>query len=135
MLDEELSQDFAKHMKTDFATAAQNFQNLWPIFSSKDLGYNAGSADNRAARIKQYSKIQPPPGHKPPCAFEHSDRKEIPIDWPHTISAIYQVRCNLFHGYKGLHSENDVLIVSKAFRILIRLLPMLLPEVALPPRP
>jgi len=37
----------------------------------------------------------------------------VPIDWPHTLSAIYQVRCNLFHGYKGVYSENDISIVSK----------------------
>jgi hypothetical protein len=38
----------------------------------------------------------------------------------------------MFHGYKGLYSENDVLIVSKAFRVLLHMLPIIIPSLILP---
>ena len=46
----------------------------------------------------------------------------MPLDWPHTLEALYRVRCNLFHGEKGLDSEMDALIVSSAFRVLVHFL-------------
>ncbi|MEO6964350.1 MAG: hypothetical protein ABI076_00465 [Acidobacteriaceae bacterium] len=118
---------------TELSKAAQDFQSLWPIFRSSDVknaAFSAPDSETRRQRIERYKTIRlesrNPARHKPACAFLHSDRYEdIPLDWPHTLSAIYQVRCNLFHGYKGVHSENDVLVVSSAFKILGRLLPVL----------
>lgn len=136
LLDDELRRGFENLLATDLLTVARDFQSFWPIFSSKDLGYNIERAGSRDEIVARYKTFDPTPGNKPACAFRHSGlREEVPLDWSHTLSAIYQVRCNLFHGYKGLHSENDVLIVSKAFRVLVRLLPMLIPNVNLPPSP
>ena len=44
----------------------------------------------------------------------------MPLDWPHTLAALYRVRCNLFHGEKGRHSEMDQRIVASGFRTLIQ---------------
>jgi hypothetical protein len=134
LLDFDLDREFKELLATDLLAAGREFRSTWPIFSSKDIGYNVEWVGTREQVIERYRTINPPPGCKPACGFLHRDRGEdVPIDWPHTLSAIYQVRCNLFHGYKGVHSENDVLIVSKAFRVLVRLLPMLIPPLTLPP--
>jgi hypothetical protein len=133
LLDEELNREFKELLATDLLAAADEFQSTWPIFSSKDIAYNFDWGGTREQLIERYRTIIPPPGRRPACAFLHRERgEEVPVDWPHTLSAIYQVRCNLFHGYKGMYSENDVLIVSNAFRILARLLPMLIPNLSHP---
>ena len=39
------------------------------------------------------------PAFAPLCAEDHLSAEEsIPADWPHVLSMIYQVRCNLFHA-------------------------------------
>ena len=136
LLDADLNREFQELLATDLLAAADEFQSTWPIFSSKDIGYNVEWGGTREQVIERYMTINPPPGRKPACAFLHRERgEEVPVDWAHTLSAIYQVRCNLFHGYKGVYSENDVLIVSRAFRVLVRVLPMLIPSFTFPPRP
>jgi hypothetical protein len=135
LLDADLDREFKELLATDLMAATRDFQSSWPIFSSKGIGYNVEWNGTREQVIGRYKKIAPPPGRKPACTFFHRDRgEEVPIDWPHTLSAIYQVRCNLFHGYKGVYSENDVLIVSSAFRVLVRVLPMLIPSLNLSSR-
>jgi hypothetical protein len=62
--------------------------------------------DVRAQRTRQFSDV--------PIGGE-----QCPIDWPHTITGIYKVRCNLFHGQKAAHSEMDRHIVAAAFRTLV----------------
>ncbi|MGA8731127.1 MAG: hypothetical protein WB608_20385 [Terracidiphilus sp.] len=133
LLDADLNREFQGLLVTDLLAAVGEFQSTWPIFSSKDIGYNVDWGGTREQAIERYRTLNPAPGRKPACTFLHRERGEpVPGDWPHTLSAIYQVRCNLFHGYKGVYSENDVSIVSKAFRVLVRLLPMLIPNVSLP---
>ena len=131
LLDADLNREFKELLATGLLAAAGEFQSTWPIFSSKDIGYNVEWGGTREQVIERYRTINPPPGRKPACVFLHRDRgEEVPVDWPHTLSAIYQVRCNLFHGYKGVYSENDI----KAFRVLARVLPMLIPSLRLPSR-
>jgi hypothetical protein len=56
----------------------------------------------------------------PQCSKRHRDAGEkIPIDWPHTLAAVYRVRCNFFHGEKALSSEMDQQIVSCAYKTLL----------------
>lgn len=127
LVNDDLARDFAGLLTTDLVPAAGDFESLWPIFSSKDLGYRTQFAATRAEAVTRYRSLNPPPAYKPACFFRHLNEDErVPLDWPHTLSAIYQIRCNLFHGYKGLHSENDVQLVSRAFRILAPLLQMLI---------
>ena len=51
----------------------------------------------------------------PSCYVEH---EQVPLDWGHTLAALYRVRCNLFHGEKARSSENDQLVVSAAYETL-----------------
>lgn len=48
-----------------------------------------------------------------------NDQLPAYLDWPHTLAAIYQVRCNLFHGEKSRNSDNDQAIVFAAYRVLV----------------
>ncbi len=42
----------------------------------------------------------------------------MPFDWAHTLNAVYQVRCNLFHGEKGRNNALDVRFTDDARHIL-----------------
>lgn len=44
------------------------------------------------------------------------------IDWHHFLWAIYKIRCNLFHGYKGITVENDYILVKYAYIIISNIL-------------
>jgi hypothetical protein len=57
--------------------------------------------------------------YEPQCYFEHD---EVPLDWGHTLAALYRVRCNLFHGEKAWSSENDRLVVARAHETLLAFL-------------
>ena len=57
--------------------------------------------------------------YRPECAQMHIDKNEpIPVDWPHTLHIIYQIRCNLFHGGKNYSSERDRRFIEHAYMIL-----------------
>lgn len=59
----------------------------------------------------------------PLCYRRHIDGgDDVPLDWPHIIWAIYQVRCNLFHGDKAPHSEIDRVLVHSGLQVLVRFL-------------
>ncbi|MGI6621259.1 MAG: hypothetical protein ACOX35_07480 [Bacillota bacterium] len=61
---------------------------------------------------------QPRP-FSPQCALDHFYAGEdIPADWPHVLSMIYQIRCNLFHGGKDYDSTQDRRFIKLAQRIL-----------------
>jgi hypothetical protein len=61
--------------------------------------------------------------YAPQCWKRHHDAKvPVPLDWPHTLAALYRVRCNLFHGEKAAHSEMDQRIVADALRTLVSFL-------------
>ena len=104
------------------AREASAFAELWPIFAGKNLRslhihrHNSGErheviADYLAAGATKF---------EPQYWEQHRNAGEtVPLDWPHTLSAIYHVRCNLFHREKFAHSEMDQRVVSAAFRTLI----------------
>lgn len=57
--------------------------------------------------------------YEPRCFVRHREAGErIPLDWPHSLAALYRVRSNLFHGEKAVHSEEDRDIVGAAFDLL-----------------
>ena len=56
--------------------------------------------------------------YEPSCAQRHGGASSIPTDWEHFLKATYRVRCNLFHGEKGLLDPHDQVIVASAFRVL-----------------
>lgn len=45
----------------------------------------------------------------------------IPVDWAHTLDALYRVRCNLFHGQKSGGGHEDREILSAAVAVLLPL--------------
>ena len=109
-----------------FSKLVEEFAGFWPIFKVRDL---------RRLRIRRW---QTPIEHRerlvqeylangatkfePQCWQRHMQNRESPMDWAHTLAALYQVRCNLFHGEKALSSEMDQRIVQVAFGVLFRFL-------------
>jgi hypothetical protein len=122
--DQSMCKDFARLLSkcgTPFRSHATDFARLWPIFEVKDLrhrGIIRFHGGDRDPIVKGYlekgcRKLDPL------CWKRHSDADEhAPLDWPHTLAALYRVRCNLFHGEKDAHSEMDQRVVSCAFRTL-----------------
>jgi hypothetical protein len=125
MGDRTICEDFTRLLSdsgTPFGSHARAFAQLWPIFEVKELRrlgilhYSAGHRDTivnyyLAARARRFAPL---------CWKRHSDAGEqVPLDWPHTLAALYRVRCNLFHGEKAAHSEIDQQVVSSAFRTLV----------------
>ena len=110
----------------DFLKLVEEFAGFWPIFKVRDL---------RRLGIRRW---QTPIGHRrrliqeylengatkfePQCWQRHVQNHERPIDWAHALAALYQIRCNLFHGEKDLLSEMDYRIVQVAFGVLFQFL-------------
>jgi hypothetical protein len=108
---------------TDFQKALGEFRSMWPIFKAQQLraGRISAIGYTRADIVRYY--LSKGLDIAPPC-FEHHRRagQEVPADWPHTLSALYPVRCNLFHGEKSPHSEMDAGIVYSALQVLVRVI-------------
>lgn len=105
-----------------FRVSATEFHTFWPIFKAQNIrrgGHHAPADGNRAAIVEYYLACGLT-GYEPKCWQSHRDAGEpVPLDWPHTLAAIYRVRCNLFHGEKSAHSEMDRAIVRSAYLTLI----------------
>ena len=106
---------------SEFRTLAHDFAAYWPIFTVKFLrgmSIDLRDAGNRADVVDHFLS-HGATKFEPQCWQRHRDQGEpCPCDWPHTISAIYRVRCNLFHGEKAASSPIDQNIVCAAFRVL-----------------
>jgi hypothetical protein len=104
----------------EYLIAAETFRDLWPIFKASNLrrrGLQLSNMDRREA-VRDYLAIDPPIEHAPSCYQKHV-ADGYPLDWAHTIDALYRVRCNLFHGEKALYNENDLRIVGAAAQVLV----------------
>ncbi len=121
---EELRERFTSLLAKDcgFSQVAGAFHSLWPIFKAQDIrrsGHHLPANLDRAGIVQHYL------GEglsvcAPECWVGHKAAGEpVPLDWPHTLAAIYRVRCNLFHGEKSAHSEMDRRIVLAAYKVLI----------------
>lgn len=120
-----LCQDFTKFAadrESPFVDAIKQFAAFWPIFKDQSLrrsGISRRPGENREEMVSRYLE-QSDVRFAPQCAKRHRGAgEEIPIDWPHTLAALYQVRCNFFHGEKALSSEMDQQIVSCAYKTLL----------------
>ena len=115
--------DFAELLDrdADFQSLVSTFAKSWPVFKVHQLRRQRllGRAfANRAERVRYYLDADCR-AYRPECFSYHQGRQEdVPLDWPHTLNAIYQVRCNLFHGEKSLTEENDRVIVTQALGVL-----------------
>jgi len=113
-----------KKENSDFIKIVNEFSCLWPVFQAKELfrrnidGWRLYQSDEtRKDFIKRcLSAGISPKYYSHRCYFEHNEKPSA--DWPHTISAIYQVRCNLFHGGKNFINSDDANFVRHAFLIL-----------------
>ncbi len=130
--DSEMNNKFTAlyYNKTDFREIVDEFSSLWPIFRVKDLvregidGWRQYSTDESREfyrnRIFQHNKNKVKKDRilfEPRCFMEHSCEKP-PSDWTHTLLAIYQIRCNLFHGGKSFLTSRDKEFVRYAYVIL-----------------
>ncbi len=106
---------------TRTAEAARRFSALWPIFRvaelrERQIEYWASDQRDRATMMRAYIEAG---AYKfePPCYRAHEEQP--PLDWGHTLAALYRVRCNLFHGEKARSSENDQTVVAAAYATLL----------------
>jgi hypothetical protein len=105
------------------AHAAQQFAELWPVFKVANLrergidSWGSGHA-SRAEMARAYLDAGATK-FEPQCFLEHD---AVPLDWGHTLVALYRVRCNLFHGEKDRSSENDRVVVGRAHSALLAFL-------------
>ena len=123
-----LCQDFkrlAAIPESPFAFYAVQFAAQWPIFEVKSLRRRqiiVSHEYDRRTVVKRYFAAGAT-SFAPKCWKRHDDAKEqMLVDWPHTLAALYRVRCNLFHSEKAAHSEMDQQVVSSAFRTLVHFL-------------
>ena len=115
-----------------FKKGSEEFHSLWPVFNVRRLAKLhvapwAYSHEDRAEyRRNCFSAGAQERDYEPRCFCNHQPQREassdelqpIPLDWPHTLAAIYQVRCNLFHGGKTFHMRSDILFAKLAVEIL-----------------
>ncbi len=109
---------------TAFAAKARDFSSYWPIFKAQELRkkHVSSQTGSRDEAIKTYHETYDIKDFQPQCFFIHREAgvnpREAFLDWPHTLGALYRVRCNLFHGEKDVGSDNDNKIVLSALRVL-----------------
>jgi hypothetical protein len=111
-----------KANKAEFAAAVQQFSSLWPIFRVQELRRERleDFYGTRREIVTNYLAHMPRLSRAPECFEDHANAKRVvPSDWPHTVMALYQVRCNLFHGDKDPQSEMDRQIVYSALQVLV----------------
>jgi len=98
-----------------------SFRYLWPIFRAVDLPEDARRSRPQhrgRQRVVDYYQLRCPDVQRSPdCHLTHDDR--IPLDWPHTLEALYRVRCNLFHGQKSGGGNEDREILTAALQVLL----------------
>jgi hypothetical protein len=106
---------------TEFSYAVELFRGSWPVFKVhklRQLNPRGPTYSNRAEQVRDYMS-RGCDEYRPECHSYHLGRgHQTPADWPHTLNAVYQVRCNLFHGEKSLTAENDREIVTRALLVL-----------------
>lgn len=124
----ELSQTFTDMLGDAYSTFgvyAREFHEIWPIFKAAEIrraNLQPDPNQTREQRIAFYLQ-NGISEFSPRCAEYHKRRHEtVPLDWAHSLAAIYRVRCNLFHGEKARNVDNDQFVVHRAFRVLIYLM-------------
>ena len=124
----ELCKDFSNFINgsnSEGYKLAFRFYHMWPIFKAQEIRRKNAHLWNPTTReetIKYYFDCGIEK-YEPQCWRRHRDSNEdVPLDWPHTLAALYRVRCNLFHGEKGITSEMDRTIVNSAYQLLVHFL-------------
>ena len=124
MMDPGIQREFDSLMMDDtFHAAMETFRALWPIFAVVDLPAEvrmARPSRDRRRVVAYYHERCPGARRQPACHLRHqSGGGDIPLDWPHTLEALYRVRNNLFHGHKSAAGWEDRDIVIAATAVLL----------------
>ncbi len=135
-MDESLSTRFDSLLQTGGRTAkaAHRFHLLWPVFKALSLSdqeieywYGLEYESRTAFRNRCFRRELGRGAWAPKCFVYHQpmgtssteyNPEHVPLDWAHTLHAIYMVRCNLFHGGKSMRFGGDAEIVELAAVIL-----------------
>jgi hypothetical protein len=108
--------------KSSFAESARAFHDLWPVFGVRQIrrmNLQWHGIQGRKEIVNHYLSSGLT-ACEPRCGIRHLDEGEmIPLDWAHTLAALYRIRNNLFHGEKAPYSENDQQMVRAALLVLI----------------
>jgi|GEM_PF-2143519 hypothetical protein len=146
--DQILTERFDKlKLSGDFHEFSVHFAKLWPIFKARtivDKGIKPWTSVSRQTFVDEtVTTLRTMFGdnirkHISPACYERHINSEQssfgaiwqgpPNDWPHTLRAIYQVRCNLFHGGKSYRSSKDMEFVRLSFELLWRVWKPEIPE-------
>ena len=133
-MDVALSRRFCRLLLADGRTAqaAHRFRSLWPVFKARSLSdhkldYWRGPENEprTAFRTRCFGRRVLGSSDLAPSCFQHHqlkgaeyDPEHVPLDWAHTLHAIYMVRCSLFHGGKSFRSGGDAEFVEPAAVLL-----------------
>jgi hypothetical protein len=116
----QISERFVELQATKhFNQATRRFAALWPIFKAsrqRELGIPFFEDRDQVVEWSLAAGIE----RRPQCYGAHP--QGVPNDWAHTLHALYRVRCNLFHGEKGVHVDGDRRIVHAASDVLAEFL-------------
>jgi hypothetical protein len=118
----ELFTDRTKNKRDQLAEFTAQFQTLWPIFKVQELrriGVRQQNSGERSQIVMEYMANGAESYEPKDAVSPNAIGRQIPLTWHHTLSAIYRVRCNLFHGEKNVTSEMDQRVVGSAFRVLV----------------
>lgn len=116
--------------RSDFSNAAIHFHAMWPVFDMRNKSCSHEAHTPRLERAKQLREGERG-GFRPKQADNPNWLESgFPLNWKNTVQALYQVRCNLFHGDKAATSENDRKIVAAALAVLLPFFRELLREKA-----
>lgn len=113
----------------------RGFHALWPVFKARALadeevaawGASGAEESRDQYRAQVFAHQLDRRDYSPSCFLDHQvnrsdlqsiEPERVPLDWEHTLAAIYMVRCNLFHGGKSFLSAKDQDFVSHSYRIL-----------------
>lgn len=137
MVDQGICETFKKFVAAsnpDIQAQVFQFAACWPIIEVKSLRkveplkqrlktmtveQLISSLGGKEELIRQYPEVK----FEPKCWKRHiKPNQQAPIDWPHTLSALYKFRCNLFHGAKELTSEGEQILASSAYHTLLSFL-------------
>lgn len=123
--DERVSASFESLIRSDpgVAGALDGFRSLWPIFQASgvraDFDAHAEYRNHGTpGLVAYYSREFPRARRAPDCHLRHPSGV-IERDWAHTLEALYQVRCNLFHGTKSVLGDRDREVVDAASAVLV----------------
>jgi hypothetical protein len=121
MLDDRLTQNYNRITQEGVVRDdTVRFASYWPIFRvsylDESIRRNRPNHGSRADVVAYYHKSNAMAIRAPECHLNH--RRQIEADWPHTLQALYRVRCNLFHGQKSGAGKEDREIVVAAVGVL-----------------